>query len=123
MCNFGYAPRSIGTLNELVEIVKAATGWDTSLWELLKAGERMTNMTRVFNLREGFTRKDDSLPERFFEPFEKGKLEGKHITRDQFEAALDDYYDMMGWDKEGKPRKEKLRELNIDWVADSVEPG
>ena len=121
VCNFGYAPRSIVSLHELVEIVKAATGWDTSLWELVKAGERMTNMTRAFNLREGFSRTDDTLPERFFEPFERGKLKGQKITHEQFEQALDDYYDMMGWDREGRPRRGKLRELNIDWVAELIE--
>ncbi|MBW1699481.1 MAG: aldehyde ferredoxin oxidoreductase family protein [Deltaproteobacteria bacterium] len=121
ICNFGYAPRSIVSLNELVEIVKAVTGWDTSLWELIKAGERMTNMTRAFNLREGFSREDDTLPERFFEPFERGKLRGKRITREQFEEALNNYYDMMGWDRNGKPRRGKLRELNIDWVAEMIQ--
>lgn len=81
----------------------------------------MANMARAFNLREGLSRKDDTLPERFFEPFERGKLKGQKITREQFEEALNDYYDMMGWDRDGIPRRGKLRELNMDRVAEMIQ--
>jgi aldehyde:ferredoxin oxidoreductase len=121
VCIFGFVPRSITSMHELVEIVRSGTGWDTSLWELMKVGERTTNMARAFNIREGFSRKDDRLPKRFFEPFEKGVLKGHRITRRQFEDALDEYYDMMGWNEKGKPRRGKLRELNLDWVAEMIQ--
>lgn len=118
ICNFAFAPRSITTLNELVNLVKGITGWETSLWELMKVGERAINMARVFNVREGFTRKDDTLPDRFFQPLEgEGPLKGYHIDRKVFEEALDLYYAMMGWNPEkASPELSKLIELDIDWI-------
>jgi aldehyde:ferredoxin oxidoreductase len=104
-----------------VELVSAATGWDTSLWELLKVGERTITMARVFNLREGFGRKDDTLPDRLFEPLENGPLQGKAINRGEFEAALTMYYEAMGWDpKEGVPTRGKLAELNLFWADEFI---
>ena len=61
------------SLNQLADIVGAITGWETSLFELAKAGERGVTMARAFNVRRGFTPDDDALPERFFEP-----LRGAH---------------------------------------------
>ncbi|GAI43832.1 unnamed protein product, partial [marine sediment metagenome] len=66
VCDFGYVPRSVGTCEELLEIICAATGWRTTWFELMKLGERSINMARIFNYREGFTSKDDILPEVFF---------------------------------------------------------
>ena len=118
VCNFAFIPRSITTSSELVELVKGITGWETSLWELMKAGERAINMARAFNAREGFSRKEDTLPERFFQPLEgEGPLKGFHLDRKAFEEALDLYYAMMNWDPEkAKPTRAKLIELDIDWV-------
>jgi aldehyde:ferredoxin oxidoreductase len=91
------------------------TGWNTSAWELMKVGERVMNMARLFNVREGFGRKDDWLPERFFEPFASGRLAGVAIDRDQLDRALTTYYEMMGWDAaEGHPHPWKLAELGIE---------
>lgn len=122
VCNFAFVPRSITTLAELVELVKGVTGWETSLWELMKAGERAINMARAFNVREGFSRKDDTLPERFFEPLEgEGPLKGFHLDRRVFQEALDLYYGMMNWDAEkAKPTRSKLIELDIDWVWEHI---
>ncbi|MBA4423128.1 MAG: aldehyde ferredoxin oxidoreductase, partial [Syntrophus sp. (in: bacteria)] len=72
VCNFVAGPVWALTLPKLVEVVQAITGWETSLWELMKVGERTVTMARVFNLREGFGRKDDTLPDRLFEPLESG---------------------------------------------------
>src|SRR5665648_1073323 len=63
VCDFGYVPRSVGTMEELLEIIKSATGWKTTWFELMKLGERSINMARIFNYREGFTSQDDTLPE------------------------------------------------------------
>jgi aldehyde:ferredoxin oxidoreductase len=74
-------------------------------------------MARVFNLREGFGRKDDTLPERLFEPLENGPLQGKAIDRKRFAETLTMYYEAMGWDsKEGVPTAGKLAELNLFWL-------
>jgi aldehyde:ferredoxin oxidoreductase len=99
------------------EIVRAVTGWNTTTWELMKTGERVTNMARACNLREGFTKKDDWLPERFFQPQTSGPLSKTTVNPRKFRAALRMYYGMMGWDKNGVPTKSKLGELGIEWVA------
>lgn len=104
------------SVNTIPEYVNAVTGWDTSLWELLKVGERHSAMARIFNLREGFSSKDDTLPERIFEPLEGGALQGKRIDREEFEKALKTYYRMMGWDEEGVPLESKLEELDLQWL-------
>jgi len=98
----------------MVEMVNAATGWETSLFELMTLGERTTTLARLFNAREGFDRKDDELPERLFQPLETGPLTGVKLDRGAFTRALDLYYEMMGWDvATGNPREAKLYHLNI----------
>jgi aldehyde:ferredoxin oxidoreductase len=125
VCNFAFVPRSITTLSELVSLVKGITGWETSLWELVKAGERAINMARAFNVREGFSRQDDTLPERFFQPLEgEGPLKGFRIDRKAFQEALDLYYGMMNWDaRKASPTRAKLIELDIDWVWECMGEG
>jgi len=118
ICMFTTKPFGPQTFNGVVDYVKAVTGWETSLFDLLKVGERHANMARIFNLREGFTAKDDTLPDRFFQPMEGGTLKGKKIDRQQFSKAIETYYEMMGWDPEtGIPKKEKLAELDLDWLT------
>jgi aldehyde:ferredoxin oxidoreductase len=117
VCNFVAGPVWALTLNKLVEVVQAITGWETSLWELMKVGERTVTMARVFNLREGFGRVDDTLPDRLFEPLEGGALQGIGIDRRGFEDLLTLYYEAMGWDPgEGVPTRGKLAELNLYWL-------
>jgi aldehyde:ferredoxin oxidoreductase len=83
----------------------------------MTAGARAVTMARVFNLREGFGRKDDTLPDRLFEPLESGALQGKGIDRREFEELLTLYYEAMGWDpKDGVPTRGKLAELNLFWL-------
>lgn len=113
ICDFGPVPRGSIPAETVVDLLRAATGWDTSLFEIMKAGERSINMARLYNLREGFTRDDDTLPERLFEPLQNGRLKGKFIAREEFQTALSTYYLMMGWDEDGVPTNGKLAELNI----------
>jgi aldehyde:ferredoxin oxidoreductase len=121
VCNFAAGPVWALPLNKLVEVVNAVTGWETSLWELLKVGERTVTMARVFNIREGFGRKDDTLPDRLFEPLESGPLQGIGIDRKEFQEALTMFYEAMGWDsKEGVPTKGKLAELNLFWLDELI---
>jgi aldehyde:ferredoxin oxidoreductase len=118
ICMFTVKPFGPHAFNEIVDYVRAVTGWQTSLFDLLKVGERHVNMARIFNLREGFTAKDDTLPERLFNPMEGGTLKGKKIDKEEFSKAVETYYQMMGWDPEtGVPKKEKLAELDLDWLA------
>jgi aldehyde:ferredoxin oxidoreductase len=116
ICNFTAYPWGPVSNNDLVDYVNAVTGWDTSLWELMKAGERHSNMSRIFNIREGFTAKDDTLPDRFFQPLEGGPLDGKKLDVQEFQQALKTYYQMMGWDENGIPQKGKLEELELEWT-------
>jgi aldehyde:ferredoxin oxidoreductase len=90
---------------EFAEMLSSATGVDYSIEEFLKCGERIWNLERLFNIRAGFTRKDDTLPERFFG--------SGGIDRAEFEKALDEYYHFRGWSNEGVPAEEKLRELGL----------
>jgi aldehyde:ferredoxin oxidoreductase len=80
-------------LEALREYVNAATGWNMSLFEMVKVGERANTRARLFNLREGFTAADDLLPSRLFEPLQNGALEGMTLDRDAFDHALQIYSD------------------------------
>jgi aldehyde:ferredoxin oxidoreductase len=113
MCIFVGTPIGDLTLHALQDYVNAVTGWDMSLFEMLKVGERANTMARLFNLREGFTAEDDMLPDRLFEPLESGALKGKAIDREEFADALQLYYQMAGWDENGVPTRGKLAELEL----------
>ncbi|MBN1260354.1 MAG: aldehyde ferredoxin oxidoreductase family protein [Anaerolineae bacterium] len=103
---------------QIRDIVNAVTGWNTSLFELLKVGERAMAMARVFNAREGFTANDDVAHWRFATPFTSGPAEGVRIPDETMEAALALYYEMRGWDRvSGAPTRAKLYELGLDWVV------
>lgn len=117
MCDFVGIPIGALKLKQLCDYVNAATGWDMSMWELLKVGERANTMSRLYNLREGFTAADDNLPQRMFEPLQNGKLEGVAIDPAEFQAALQLYYQMAGWDSGGVPTAGKLAELDLLWAT------
>jgi aldehyde:ferredoxin oxidoreductase len=113
LCNF--LPYSN---EQVVEAVRAVTGWDTNAWELWKVAERLLTLARAFNVRQGFTPADDRLPPRMAEPL-GADGPGAPIDPAAIEAALPLYYEMMGWDPgTGVPRRAKLYELDIGWVAD-----
>ncbi len=82
--------------------------------DLLKIGERIVQLARLFNQREGFTREHDSLPERIFkDPVISGPAGGKTLPRKDFEKMLADYYTARGWDEQGKIPEERIRELSL----------
>jgi aldehyde:ferredoxin oxidoreductase len=117
LCYFGPAPRSFMQVADVVALVRAATGWDVDLQELLRVGERATNMARVFNTREGFSRSDDRLPARLFRPLEGGVLAGVSISKVDFEQALTELYRLKGWDPaSGAPTPEKLQSLELGYL-------
>ncbi len=120
VCQFVWGPAwTLYGPKETVELVQAATGWDVTLEELLQAGERRINMLRVFNLREGFTRKDDKLPAKFFVPLKgAGPSAGTAVNEAELEMAIDQHYGILGWNLEGVPSLQKLKELKIDWLSD-----
>ena len=121
-CFFGPAPRSFIHPNEVLDSINAATGWNITMDEALEIGERATNLARVFNVREGFSRKDDTLPERLFQVLENGPLQGSAIPREEFERALTVLYGLKGWDPEsGRPGRQRLEALSIGWAAQLIE--
>jgi aldehyde:ferredoxin oxidoreductase len=118
LCVFGFAPRGVMPIDTMVQCVSAVTGWEPSLFELMQSGERGTMIARAFNSREGFTIKDDRLPQRLFDPKPDGAHAGESIfSEDDFNNAVRLYYDMIGCDPDsGRPRCGKLLELGLDWV-------
>jgi aldehyde:ferredoxin oxidoreductase len=104
------------TLQDYSEAIAAVTGWPMTQEELRSVAERAWNLTRLFNAREGFTRRDDTLPERLFTQVStRGPSEGQVVDRDSFERMLDDYYQIVGWDRlTGIPEDKKLKELGIE---------
>jgi len=122
ICCFGWVPRGMGSLEELLDIINSITGWRTSWYELMQVGERSINMARIFNLREGFTDKDDTMPEIFYEHMKGGKLNNTGaINKKDFEKAIKTRYDLMDWDKKSIPTKGKLIDLGLDWLVEEVE--
>ncbi len=122
VCQFVYGPAwHLYSPEQLAEVIRAVTGWDVTLYEMMKVGERRLNMMRAFNAREGFTREDDKLPPKLFRPLKGGKTEGWKVTEEEIERAKDVYYAMAGWDENGVPTRAKLEELSLGWVADLLE--
>jgi len=122
LCQFVYGPAwQLYGLDQMVEVVRAVTGWKVSLWELVKAGERRLNMLRAFNAREGIGRESDVLPRKFFKPLKGGPTDGVAVGKTEVQQALDTYYAIAGWDvARGIPTRAKLEELGIAWVADDL---
>ncbi len=120
LCVFGYAPRGVMPLDKMVQCLNAVTGWNASLFELMKAAERASMMARAFNSREGITIKDDLLPKRIFDPKPDGPNAGQRIfTEEDFYKAVRMLYEMMGVDPEtGRPHRGKLLELDLAWVEE-----
>jgi aldehyde:ferredoxin oxidoreductase len=107
------------TPQQKVEIITAATGWNTSVMELWQASERAYDMARAFNAREGLAAADDQLPARLMSPVPAGPASHSAPTPDQMRHALAALYRMMGWDPQtGAPNRAKLEDLGISWVAD-----
>lgn len=103
-------------------LMEAITGLSFTPEEVMKVGERVNNLARAFNAREGFSRDDDTLPERLMtEPLAAGASKGQVISRQDLDTMLDEYYLLRGWDVEsGTPSREKLTDLGLAYVADAL---
>jgi len=96
---------------EYAKLLSAATGIEFSDEEVMLIGERIWNLERLFNIREGFGAKDDTLPKRLLEePMPEGPSKGRTCMLDKM---LPSYYAFRGWDSKGVPTEEKLRELGL----------
>ena len=96
-------------LNRLVEWIHAITGWDYSFDELMETGDRIYNIKRLFNVRCGISRKDDTLPARSLAQKRQG--EGVAVNLPHLGKMLSDYYEYRGWSEEGIPTEEKIKQL------------
>ena len=114
VCCYFVMSLSLVGFDRLTQLVRSVTGWDTTFFELLKVGERSANLARVFNVREGFTARDDNMPQRFFAPHGSGPLKVA-LDPEAFQKAKETYYGMMGWPN-GVPSSGKLGELGIEWA-------
>ena len=99
-------------------VLTAVTGELFTADDLMMVGERVWNLERLYNLREGFTKEDDTLPDRLLnEPVTEGPSEGFTVKLD---PMLEEYYAFRGWDKNGMPKPEKLKELSLDFAMKAV---
>ena len=115
ICRFT-GERGLGIpLNEdVAAVVRSVTGWDMTLGELEKIGERIYNLERLINVMRGVTRKADTLPYRVMnEPIPEGPQSGRYCTSQDLDRMLDRYYALMGWSPDGIPTEEKLSELGL----------
>ena len=105
-----------------VALMEAVTGLIYTPEEIEEVGERINNLARAFNVREGFSRADDTLPERVMkEPLRGGPSKGHCISMNDLKQMLDEYYTARGWDlNSGIPTREKLDELRLGYVADQL---
>jgi aldehyde:ferredoxin oxidoreductase len=103
-------------------LVEAVTGLPFSADDIVRVGERVNNLARAFNVREGFTRADDTLPERLMtEPLLAGSSKGHYISKEDLNVMLDEYYAERGWDvKTGVPTREKLVDLGLEYAAEQL---
>jgi aldehyde:ferredoxin oxidoreductase len=120
LCQFVYGPTwCLYGPNETAAMVNAVTGWDVTVGELIELGHRRIMLMRLFNAREGFTRKDDKLPKKFFKPLVgTGPTSGFAITQAELDGALDEYYRLAGCTNDGIPTPATLNELDVAWAAD-----
>jgi len=117
----------------LSQAYSGATGFDITPRELLRAGERVFNLEKLLNVREGFSREDDRIPPVYLQnievplPAREGERYltdwfGRRLTREDLEGMLDNYYEERGWDiQKGVPTKSKLTELGLKQFAEIVE--
>jgi len=107
-----YFPSFGMSLKELCQLVNAVTGFNyATVHDFEKVGERISTLCRLFNVREGFARAQDTLPARnLSQPMPDGPAKG-HVV--ELDGMLDEYYALMGWDKNGVPTAETLSNLGL----------
>ena len=106
------------TSEDWASLMSKLLGYDYTVEDFKKTGERIYNLARIYNIREGLTRADDTLPARLLEdPLPDGPAKGQVVN---LEPLLDAYYEYRGWDKDGIPTQDKLKELGLEWAIDII---
>jgi aldehyde:ferredoxin oxidoreductase len=129
--DFGIIPDIVGmckfyiyaglTPDDVAQELSMLTGWNIDGKELLRIGERVYNLERLFNVREGISRKDDGLPQRVKAIPEFGKYaDVQESAIKSYDLMLEEYYKARGWDENGIPEKEKLDELGLGWTSETL---
>ncbi len=114
VCKFVYGPAwQLYNVRQWIDALRAITGWNVSVWELMKLGERRLNLLLAFNAREGVGAEMDTLPHKLTVPLQGGATDGVAVTDEEFTRARTLYYEMAGWDEEGYPTPAKLKELGL----------
>jgi aldehyde:ferredoxin oxidoreductase len=109
------------SVEQTVDLVRAITGWKTNALELQQVAQRGVTLARVFNMREGFTRRDDTLPARMNSYFKTQTINEKPVDPEVLDEHVGLFYGMMGWDSEtGKPTPAGLAALDITWAAEML---
>ncbi len=110
-------------LPEMAKLYSLVTGYDMTPEELAVAAERISTLARLINVREGLSRKDDTLPWKVMnEPIpDDGPVKGALVTQEELDLMLDDYYESRGWTLEGVPTTAKLRDIGMDDLSSIVE--
>ena len=104
--------RLLGRVRNFLNLI---TGWDATPDELKKAGERINNLKKLFNIREGWTRADDTLPPRALaEPLPDGVAAGIGLSKPDLDLMIDAYYQDRGWNPDGSIPESKLSSLGLD---------
>jgi aldehyde:ferredoxin oxidoreductase len=103
-------------LEDLAKLYSSVTGYDMTPADLKAAGERINTIARLINIREGLSRKDDTLPWKVMNvPIpEDGPAKGAVVTQEELDLLLDDYYTSRGWTLDGVPTTKTLKELSMD---------
>lgn len=113
--------RGVVSVDDMARLYSLATGYQMTAQQILLAGERIHNLAKCFNVRHGASRKDDYPPPRAFEEeMPDDVVKGARITREEYDEALDGYYEARGWTREGIPTRRKLRELGLEAEAEEV---
>ncbi|MCF7936438.1 MAG: aldehyde ferredoxin oxidoreductase family protein [Synergistales bacterium] len=113
-CFFVFAPRSHFRASRLPQLVEAAMGWETSLYELLAMADRGLAAAKMLNRRLGIGPEEDRIPHRLTEAIPEGPSAGRRVDRAEFETALETLNTLMGWDSEGQPTEETLLRLGLE---------
>jgi len=114
LCKFGARNAFNNSWDEMAKLVNMATGAGYTVYDLRQVGARAWTMERLFNLREGLTKKDDTLPERLFTvPIHDGPSKGAVVNKADFDNELEEYYKLWGWTLDGVPTKQALDALGI----------
>jgi aldehyde:ferredoxin oxidoreductase len=107
--------------HHLAEALSGVTGVEYGIHDILAVGARAQTLSRLFNLREGFTAADDVIPRRVMQAFDAGPLQGIEVKAEAFDWAKHRFYELMHWDAQtGEPTAECLSELELDRLLDRV---